>query len=229
MFLHDGLCLRGARLLRTGLLCEAAKLQARHCTRTPETSTPCSSLLCLPVAHCLEHFPVACMATNFVQRRMLQAWQRDTQPATAGGGHLGRWISVGRGESTPQLTAGNESCAQQQEHYSRSRIEGYPLGQVSAWWQTAVPKGRLRSAQPEHPVQGMWQLSYLASPSAGTSRPGSAVPLDQSQAAWAYLQQAGARNITHGGSPWSACSYRGPLRDGTANAQGVCGRRSLPV
>ena len=74
--------------------------------------------------------------------------------------------------------------------YSRSQIEGYPLGQVSAWWQTAVPKGRLRSALPEHPVQGMWQLSYLACPCAGISRQCSAVSLDQSQAAGPNLQRA---------------------------------------
>lgn len=76
--------------------------------------------------------------------------------------------------------------------YGRSWKEGYPLGQVSAWWQTAVPKGRLRSALPENPRQGMWQLSYLACLTAGTSRRCSAAPLDQSQAVWAYLQHASA-------------------------------------
>ena len=63
VFLYDGLCLRRASFLSIGLLCEATKLQPRHCMHTFKILTPCRRLLCLSVAY---HLGVFCGMRSWV-------------------------------------------------------------------------------------------------------------------------------------------------------------------
>ena len=136
------------------LMCEAAKLQTRHCNTGMQHLNGLRHADVLTILGSLVH---AWLHETFAKERAF-SYERVTRSLLQPEVDISGDRDDGREVSTPWLTAGHERAVLG----SRSQKEGYPLGQVSARWQTAVPKGRLRSALPEHPGQGRWQLSYLA-------------------------------------------------------------------